>query len=98
MSEVHDFRAVDDRDEKIAALNMRVAGLENELRKARTRAFYAEGEAREAAARVCPMSLGDPHAMCALAEGLSDALARACERHPDLQEWLEETAEPVGEA
>ena len=87
------IRAADDRDAKIAALELRIAGLENELHKARTRAFYAEGQAREADETICPMAIGDPHRTCTLSTALADTLARACERHPDLQEWLEETAD-----
>jgi hypothetical protein len=83
---------VDDRDAEIEALKLRIRGLENELQKARARAYYAEGAARDAEENICPMAIGDPHRMCALAEGLSDALARAQARHPDLSEWLEQTA------
>lgn len=82
----------DERDAQIADLARRVAGLENELRKARARVFYAEGSARESEATICPMAIGDPHRTCSLATALADTLARACSRHPDLQEWLEETA------
>lgn len=87
------LHVADDRDAQIADLTRRVAGLENELRKARARAFYAEGWARESEATTCPMAIGDPHRTCSLSTALSDTLARACERHPDLAAWLEETAD-----
>jgi hypothetical protein len=84
---------VDERDAEIAALKLRISGLEGELRKARARAYYAEGRSREAEETICPMGIGDPHRTCAMAEALADTLARACARHPDLPEWLEQTAE-----
>jgi hypothetical protein len=87
------LRAVDDKDAEIVRLQARIRGLENELKKARARAYYSEGVAREAAEEVCPMAHGDPHRMCSLAEGLSDALARAQAKHPDLSAWLEESSE-----
>ena len=93
------MRPVDERDAEIARLKHRIRDLEVDAKNARCRAFYAEGQAREAEKRECPMAIGDPHNTCALAEGLADALARACGRHPDLQEWLEQTAEEsMGEA
>ena len=87
------LREADERDAEIAALKLRVAGLENDLRKATARAFYAEGWAKESEATICPMAIGDPHRFCTLATALSDTLARACLRHPDLAEWLDATAE-----
>lgn len=86
-------RAVGDRDAEIASLKLRIAGLENEVRKARARAYYAEGAARDAQRMICPMAEGDPHRTCGLAEALSDTLAAACARDPSLSAWLEENAE-----
>lgn len=87
------MKEVDERDAEIEALRRRVEGLENEARKWRSRAFYAEGALAEAEATVCPMSQGDPHNTCSLAEALADTLGRACARDPTLSDWLDETAE-----
>lgn len=87
------MRAADDRDAEILRLQLRVRGLENEVERWRRRAFYAEAEAKEAQATICPMAIGDPHRACGMAEALSDTLARACARDPTLSGWLDETAQ-----
>lgn len=93
-----ELRAVDDRDAEIAQLKLRVSGLENEVQKWRSRAYYAEGAAREAEETICPMAQGDPHRMCILAEAMADTLSRAVGRDPTLSDWLEEDAALQGDA
>jgi len=87
-----DLRTVDDRDAEIARLKLRIGGLEAEVQKWRSRAYYAEGAIREAEEMICPMANGDPHRTCGLAEALSDTLARAIGRDPTLADWLDEAA------
>lgn len=69
---------------------LRIAGLENELSKWRSRALHAEHDCKRLDDMVCPMAIGDPHNTCSLAEALSDTLAAAIGRDPTLSDWLDE--------